>query len=227
MLMENMKIGKPVELFVDREGYRYRLLSKVEAAEEGKVYITLIASGTRVFRFLTSDYIEFIYKEDGRMWKWKNVKGSITSLDGEQVHCLESTKEGEVYNRRDSYRVRLGVEHIITKLIPKPAEAALEDNMEEEEYEAFQIPCVIKDLSENGIGFYTNDKMDIGTRVEVKIPTKEGVLRMIGNVIRAESGEFGKYCEFYGCGFSQVDKKLSKYLFTQQRLQLKKERGEG
>lgn len=226
MLMEDMKPGKPLELFVNREGYRYRLLSKVEAAEFGKVYISLIASGTRIFRFLPSDHIELIYKEGERMWRWKGLKGSIATLDGDQLHCLESLKEGEVYNRRYAFRVRLGVEHTITKLIPKALNTEKKESMSDEEYETFEIPCVIKNLSENGIGIYTNDKIDIGTLIEVKLPTRDGVLKMVGNVVRTESGDFGKYREFYGCSFNQVDRNLSKYLFTMQRAQLKKERGE-
>lgn len=221
MLMENMKPGKPLEIFVERDGYRYRLLSKVEAAEFGKVYISLIASGTRVFRFSSSDHIELIYKDGDRMWKWKEVKGSIAALDGQRVHCIESLKEGEVYNRRDAFRVRLGIEHTITKLIPRSL-----DEETEEEYETFEIPCVIKDLSETGIGIYTNDKMDIGTQIEVKLKTKDGILRMMGNVVRMKNGDFGKYREFYGCSFTQVDRNLSKYLFALQRKQIKKERGE-
>lgn len=226
MLMENMKPGKPLELFVNREGYRYRLLSKVEAAEFGKVYISLIASGPRIFRFLPSDHIELIYKEGERMWKWKGLTGSIATLDGEQMHCLESLKEGEIYNRRNSFRVRMGVEHTIIKLIPKPVDSMSEEGMSDEDYEIFEIPCAIKDLSENGIGIYTNDKMDIGTMIEVNLPTTEGLLKMVGNVVRTESGDFGRYREFYGCSFNQVDRKLSKYLFALQREQLKRERGE-
>lgn len=230
--MENMKPGKPLELYVNRSGYRYRLLSKVEASGFGKVYITLIASGSRIFHFSSTDHVELIYKDGERMWKWADVKGSVAELEGEKVHCLESVKEGESYNRREAFRVRLGVEHTITKLIPreKEEEESSEKDMNtdilDEDYEFITLPCVIKDLSETGVGIYTNDKMDIGTLLELRIPTKEGVLKMSGSVVRTESGEFGKYREFYGCSFSRVDRHLKKYLFALQRKQLRKERGE-
>lgn len=227
MLMEDMKPGKPLEIFVDREGYRYRLLSKVEESEMGKVYISLIASGRRIFRFQDTDYIELIYKDGERMWKWKGLTGGLATLDSENVHYLESVKEGETYNRRSAFRVKLGVEHIITKLIPKDKSKYLEnEDLSNGDYEFIQVPCVIKDLSEMGVGIYTNEKMDISTIVELRLPTREGTLKMVGRVVRTESGDFGKYREFYGCGFSKVDRKLAKYLFALQREQLKKERGE-
>lgn len=228
MRMDNMKPGKPLELYVSREGYRYRLLSKVEGCSIGKVYISLIASGSRVFRFLSTDQLELIYKDGDRMWKWHGLKGSVALLDGERVHCLESLKEGEVYNRREAFRVHLGVELVITKLVPKKQEEEA-GNMPEDDlddYERIKVPSVLKDLSETGAGIYTNDKMDIGTMIEIEIPAKDGVMRMLGNVVRMESGDFGKYREFYGCGFSQVDRRLGKYLFALQRAQLQKERGE-
>lgn len=228
MQMENMKPGKPLELFVNREGYRYRLISKVEDASFGKVYISLIASGSRVFRFSHTDQIELIYKDGERMWKWSDVKGSIGSLDGEKVHCLESLKDGEVYNRREAFRVRLGLENTITKLLPrKQGEEAEEDmgeGLSDEDYEFIKVPCVIKDLSETGVGFYTNDKINIGTLIEMKLSTKEGIMKMVGNIVRTESGEFGKYREFYGCSFSRVDRNLRKYIFALQRQQLQRER---
>lgn len=227
MHMEDMKPGKPLELYVNREGYKYRLLSKVEASEIGKVYISLIASGTRVFRFLNTDQVELIYKDGERMWKWGNVEGSVELLDGEKVHCLKSFKEGESYNRRDAFRVHLGIELAVIKLLPKTKEEKENDIIDENsEYKEVRIPCVIKDLSETGVGIYTNDKMDIDTMLEVQLPSKDGVMKMRGNVVRKESGDFGKYREFYGCNFQQVDRRLGKYLFMLQREQLKKERGE-
>lgn len=36
MLLETIPLGRTVEIYVDREGYRYRLTSKVEYADEKK-----------------------------------------------------------------------------------------------------------------------------------------------------------------------------------------------
>ena len=33
MLLENIPLGRTLEIYIDREGYRYRLVSKVEEAK--------------------------------------------------------------------------------------------------------------------------------------------------------------------------------------------------
>ncbi len=230
MQIHEMRPGKPLELFVTREGYRYRLVSKVEAVEKDKVYISLIASAGRIFRFLPSDEVDFIYKDGGRMWRWNGVTGSVAMLDDEKVHCLESEKEGEVYNRRNAFRVHLGAEHVFEKMIPKETQEEVPKKNKgaflEDEYDFIKVPCVIKDLSEGGVGIYTNDKMDIGTRIEITFPARQGPLKVAGEVVRRSSGDYGKYREFYGCSLDKIDNNLSRYIFDLQRLQLKKERGE-
>ena len=44
MLLENIPLGRTVEIFVDREGYRYRLTSKAEYVDKKKICVTLIAA---------------------------------------------------------------------------------------------------------------------------------------------------------------------------------------
>ena len=61
---------------------------------------SLISAGTRVFAFRPSDYIEVIYKENDKMWKFSGVRMCLSALDGFQTHMIETTKEAEVFNRR-------------------------------------------------------------------------------------------------------------------------------
>ena len=44
MLLENIPLGRTLEIYIDREGYRYRLVSKVEEAKSNQVCVSLIAS---------------------------------------------------------------------------------------------------------------------------------------------------------------------------------------
>lgn len=231
MLMKEMKAGKPLELYIIRDGYRYRLTSKVEDTAPGKVFIPLIISRGKIFRFLDTDKLELIYKDNDKMWRWTDIKASLSTLENVKVHRLESTKEGEPYNRRSAFRVRLGQEHFATKLVPKNevsgdfVEEDFEAGLWSGDYEYVRIPCVIKDLSENGIGIYANDKLSIGALLEVRINTQEGEMKMLGKVVRADSGDFGKYKEFYGCTLLRTDRNLGKFLTIAQRQQLKKSWG--
>lgn len=47
MLLENIPLGKTLEIFVEREDYRYRLVSKVEDTNAFRVCVTAIASSGR------------------------------------------------------------------------------------------------------------------------------------------------------------------------------------
>ena len=55
MLLENIPLGRTLEIYIDREGYRYRLVSKVEEAKSNQVCVSLIASNGRAFQFHAED----------------------------------------------------------------------------------------------------------------------------------------------------------------------------
>ncbi len=55
MLLENLAIGRSVEIFTNRDEYCYHLTSKIEETSPKRLYITLIATNTRVFEFRPGD----------------------------------------------------------------------------------------------------------------------------------------------------------------------------
>lgn len=243
MRMEGMKVGKGLDVFITREGYKYHLVSKVEKAENNKVFISLIASGKRIFRFLNTDEIEIIYRDGDRMWKWTHVKGGITKLDGEDVHFLQSNKDGISYNRRDAFRVPVNREVNLLVYTPKADEEQTESTESDKKWSSYRyqecdefsglemelynrqvIPVFLKDLSEGGMGIYSKFPLKEGTTVVLDFMTEMGKMLCKGEIIRSSSGNFGKYSLLYGCEFSQVDKNLGKYLFKLQREILHRER---
>ena len=62
MLLENIPLGRTVEIFVDREGYRYRLTSKAEYVDKKKICVTLIAARGKVFKFNPEDSISIFMR---------------------------------------------------------------------------------------------------------------------------------------------------------------------
>ena len=46
MLLETIPLGRTVEIYVDREGYRYRLTSKVEYADEKNIFFIYLLTLT-------------------------------------------------------------------------------------------------------------------------------------------------------------------------------------
>lgn len=232
MQLQDLKVSKGVEIFVTRDDYRYRLISKVEATDPGKVYISLISSGSRVFAFKPTDYIEVVYKDRDRMWRWAGVKPGTATLEGYQVHCFESFKEGISFNRRDTYRVQIMTAMEVTRFAPVNSKVDMSDfDMEASAKELIAIGIeksivnvVVKDISESGIGFHSPTNMRVGDRLRVRFLTEFGFLTCEGTIVREVEQVWNRYRLFYGCVFTKVDKNLSKYIFAQQRLQLQKER---
>ncbi len=86
MLLENIALGKTMEIYVDRDGYRYRLVSKVEKTGVKKICLTAIMAGGRAFKFRPEDKIRLVYRSEDQMWEWLNVKAGLAKLDDEPVH---------------------------------------------------------------------------------------------------------------------------------------------
>ena len=234
MLLQEMKIGSGVEIYITRDQYRYRVASKVEGTAPGKAHVSLISAGTRVFAFKPSDHIEIIYKEHDKMWKFSGVRMCLSALDGFQTHMIETTKEAEVFNRRDTFRLPIMTAMEIIRYSPVSSEYAgnldrinMDASAQElilKGIEKSIVKVVVKDISESGVGFHSPILMNVGDRIRVTLKTKTNNLVCDGVIIREVEQIWGKYKLFYGGTFTKVDKNLAKFIFAQQRLLLSKGR---
>lgn len=107
MLLENIPLGKTVEIYVDREGYRYRLVSKVEETGKRRLCVTAIMANGRAFMFHPEDDIRLVYRDSEQMWEWTKVHAGLAKLDGSPVHYFEIVNLGRSFNRRNAYRVSI------------------------------------------------------------------------------------------------------------------------
>ncbi len=241
MLLNEMKIGKPLEIFITREGYHYRVVSKIEDVSKGRVCVTLIASKTRVFEFLETDTIDIVYREEDKMWKWKSVAGGVTTLDGEKFHCFCSDVEGESFNRRNAYRVFVGEKLIVQYTVYDAKRLREFDDVEELHSEMVfnydanadvmrancfrYVDCraVLKDISENGAGLYMDQKLENGDEVSFDFETEDfGVISCQARIVRRLESRQGSFKYYYGCRFKETSRNLSKYIYEMQRKQLRK-----
>lgn len=231
MLLKEIKPGSSIDILIHREGYDYRLVSKIEEVKESKIFISLIAARNRVFIFKPSDKVEFIYKQDDRMFIWKHVKGSVSTLDGEKVHCLTAPLIGESYNRRSSYRVYVGREMNFTSFIPKEGVEKMERLPEDvpieldPRFDTKKFSGFVKNISESGIGLFSNEILNEGSEFSFTYMTKYGGMPCVAMVRRITEEKEGVYQRFYGCVLEKKDKRLGKYLFEVQREKLKRQRG--
>lgn len=220
MLLKDVKIGKQIELIIQRDGYNYRVISKVEAVDDGKLYIGLIASPKRIFEFLDSDIVSLTYRDNDRMWKWNNVKGSIEELDGEKFHCLSSLEQGESFNRRNAYRVHI-MENVTLEYRVAAEDPSSSDDIDEL-YKISTCACMLHDISEVGVGLYTNELLGLDTAVTFDFPSEFGPIKCYGTVIRFYECSYGKYKYYYGCEFTETSKKLTKFIYEKQRREIQR-----
>ena len=219
MLIKEMVLGRKLEVLVDREGYNYRLVSKIEGTTEVTVAVSAIVAKGRMFHFEEGDDVTIVYRGEERMWKWEHVKPGLARLDGEMVHTFSSKEKGQVYNRRDSFRVPIGENLLMYRVFTKKNE----EGETEEKLKPFE--GLLVDLSVSGAGFYTDQDLDIDAVMGFDMPTHMGIMTCRGKIVRRADVYDKPFRNFYGCEFIKTRKELERYLFERQRLMLQKERG--
>lgn len=134
MLLENVPLGKTLEIYVDRDGYRYRLVSKVEKTTPKRICVSAIMAGTRMFKFRPEDDVRIVYRDEDQMWEWLHVKVGAAKLDGEAIHYFDILDKGRSFNRRQAYRVNINedVEYIYYKIPGLSYTSAYMPEVEEE-----------------------------------------------------------------------------------------------
>ena len=263
MLLENIALGKTMEIYVDRDGYRYRLVSKVEKTGVKKICLTAIMAGGRAFKFRPEDKIRLVYRSEDQMWEWLNVKAGLAMLDDEPVHYFEIVNKGQSFNRRQAYRVNIDADvEIGFYQVPGNRQRLSYVPLVKEEYEAFvdgngvelereeddrsgkvfiekrlrmvpmkeaeerKIRGFVHDISETGMGFYSNELLEIENSFYTRIPSDYGPLQVRCSIVRVDDRPKGnrRFRYYYGCIYEESDQKLIRYIYDVQRRQIQKQR---
>ena len=85
---------------------------------------------------------------------------------------------------------------------------------------------MIKDISENGAGIFTDEELEMEDELFFEIPSPYGNLLVKVFIIRKEevksvTNRFGHY---YGCAIVESDQKLLRYIYDLQREILKRQK---
>lgn len=242
MLIGDVRLGSPLEIYINRDGYNYKIVSKIEEVASDHISVTLIASKNRVFEFKDDDVVDIVYREDEKMWKWKNVRGSVIVLDGEKFHCFETDRPGESYNRRMAYRVYIGEKMVMQYLVHdlvrlkqlKDKEAlhsqtvfnydAGSDVLKEDCYRYVECDAFLKDISEVGAGIYMDQELMPGDEISFEFESEFGHIACKAVIVRKLDSHRSSFLYYYGARFTETTRNLTKYIFEMQRKQLRKAR---
>lgn len=244
MVLEKIPLGRTLEIYIDREGYRYRLVSKVEDATKKRVCVTLIAANGRAFQIREGDDIRLVYRDEDQIWEWPQVKGGLTKLEDTPVHYFEISNPGRSFNRRNAYRVPINEpieigyymssessrkysdSPVLDSLVGDKAGQDEDTVLDPEAVVPHYAKGMIKDVSETGIGIYSDFEFDTRDGLFLDLPTDYGLLEIKATVIRKDelqlraSNQRFKY--YYGCVFQCTDRRLIKMIYDIQRETLKR-----
>jgi c-di-GMP-binding flagellar brake protein YcgR len=232
MYLKELTPGKTVNIYISRDGYKYRIVSKIEETAEHRIFVSLIARNKRVFRFLETDEVDILYKHGNSLYLWKNVKAGITELDNDQVHYFVSDKKGSIYNRRNAFRVEYGIPLVLHYFVENEDMTSYniddyedEDDlsflntyiMDENLYEEKICQGHMRDLSESGIGIYSNNEFKINDEVSFTLSTEFGELKCRVKVVRISKANHPIFKNYYGCYFIESSRFLPRYIYNLQR----------
>lgn len=233
MLLENLAIGRSIEIFADRDEYCYHLTSKIEETSTKRLYITLIATNTRVFEFKPEDKIRIVYRDNDQIWEWTNVKAGIVKKYGIKMHYFDIVDGGRSFNRRNAYRVVLD-EEVMLGYYDQYGTTAKSADMQKFKLTdeasappAMMVPNfvkgIVRDISETGVGICSNYEFSIDDAMFFSISSSYGKLPAKARVVRKVemNPSKNKYSNYYGCVLLQTDNKLSRHIIDIQREAIK------
>ncbi len=155
--------------------------------------------------------LTLVNAEDSRLYKWNKIKvKAIRDREGKSYHMLVSDLEGQVYNRRQSFRVPVLLNGI----------AQFGPNKKTHE-------VVIKNISAGGIGFDCKDDIDCIGNMLIHLSFEDSLIgasfHLHCQAVRKVTSEQTESI-FYGCRFLTESPAINNYIQKrQQRLLVKNE----
>lgn len=206
MKIEEISVGGSVELDVRCNGKFMNFRSDVVVIKEKSILINCIKVGEQKIGFTDQCYINFLYKQEGKVFIWENTAVSLIKINGVVYHKIDLLGEGIQYNRRNAYRLYIGEEMPIYMNTVSGLTA---------------MSVLIKDISETGIGFIFKEELSTDRIFRFKFKDEKRVIDLSGMIIRKEYLDHLK-SYLYGGKFNEKNAILSNYIVNKQSEELKR-----
>lgn len=206
MQIDDLSIGGNVELEVKCNGRTMSFRSDIVVTKNHSVLINTIKVNDQTVGFSDKCQINFLYKEEGKVFIWENIDVKLVKYDGNIYHKIDIFGEGKPHNRRDSYRMYIGED------MPLYVNTASGPTA---------LSVLVKDISETGVAFITKEEIDIDRTIRLKLKDNNAIISLSGVIIRKEFlPNLDSY--LYGCKFNEKNNKLGKYIAKRQGELLRK-----
>ena len=243
MDLSKVRVGSTLEIYIKRDGYNYKIVSKVEYSDGTMIGVAPIASRTQLFKFRDSDKVDIVCKQDEETSKWADVIPGYTVLkNGTKLHTFKPHKEPESFNRRMAFRLDMNMEISISYEKPiykdenerllsgtKPAENPPENSEVDKTLDAaldkinadyceLTAKAFLKDISESGAAISSDVILEKGDVVTFDFPLALEKVSCRAVVVRIKNGAGKEYYEFYyGLSYVETSSNYVKAFFAEQR----------
>ncbi|MGN0318906.1 MAG: PilZ domain-containing protein [Lachnospira sp.] len=191
--------------------HKFEFPSKVLGRGNGYLLAEPIHIGGKILSFNSeqSIAINLIYNRDNKSPViWKGIGVSIVVVKGKQQYKVVSSGEGYEINRRDSFRLFLGVNGVAQINVNKKA-----------------LNVIVKDISETGFSFVSAEDIERveGLPVRLVFADMNKQFSLMGQCVRKVKLAEDKF--LYGCQLTVENTEIPKYINEKQRQMLSVNRG--
>ncbi|MFA9462783.1 MAG: PilZ domain-containing protein [Velocimicrobium sp.] len=211
MEIEELQVGDKIELELVSVSEQLSFPSSiVEILSDDRIIISEISHNSKSVGFSDKDSVNFIHLGE-KLHRWMNPSIRLVKYKKEVYHCVSLNGAGTLYNRRESFRLYLGIKC--------PLFIATSKGMERHD-------VLVKDISNGGIGFIlSNDEFSLPLHKKVRVHLEDDSFNMnlhieiIRTVVLEE-----KNATLYGCRYISPEILVGRYIMQKQGKKLKEMR---
>lgn len=207
MNLKDLDFGSTVFIDVSNTNSEFTVSTKVFDIKDGDIIVYNAPDDNGNIVILTpEDTIYVRINKGGTMLRWLVEEWQNEIIDGQKFFRLKSSMSGESFNRREAFRLSILSPLRLTETSQRKP-----------------IDGVLKDISQTGIGFSTNTKLDLDTLLSFTLSDFGLDVSLVIHIIREELIE-GDEKYLYGAMIVKDDSNLQKYIFKKQSEIIRRER---
>lgn len=207
MKLSEFERGSKITISSVKSQKHYEFETEIIGIKEGMTVAKPVIVNGRMIRLSDSDITNAVTVNAGsKVYAYRNVKiveAKISPKGKQFVICIDSNEDVEAENRRDFFRVYLGVEGTMQKSAARKAQEV-----------------VIKDISANGVGVICpkTPRLSVGTNVFVtfvdELTSEEFQLEC--KIVRCV--KHNEEMVLYGCQLPEENDAMEKLVALKQRI---------
>lgn len=180
MLLSDNKVSSEVIIDVERDDTRITLTSKVQDQIQHGVSVYAPVVNGSLFSFHSKDQVFVRALINGKLLRWKCFSWKVRNKKGIWVLELLAKDKGASYNRREAFRVPLGVDVSF-----KGDEVGV-------------VSVTLRDISAIGVGFDTTKELPLGEILAFNLTDDYGDIPVVIKVVRHEPPTENEKMHKYG-----------------------------